>query len=162
MKNFNKYISIYKEQLEKGEIQKAYTGLIKYVMKLRAVFANKLSDKFSFGNILQGYMDYTYFYFSNEQLKKKKLKFGLVLNHQEMRFEIWLLGNTISVQRIYWELLKATELNKNKKEMPQYSVLETILVRNPDFNNLDLLAQQIENAMIYESDEIINYIEKIN
>ena len=99
MKDFNKYVSIYKDQLDKGNIQKAYTGLVKYVMKLKTIFAKDLSDKFTIGNILRGYMDYTYFYFSNDYLKKNKLKFGLVLNHEKMRFEIWLLGQTIDIQK---------------------------------------------------------------
>ena len=41
-------------------------------------------------SIVKGYMDYTYFYFTNDYLKNQKLKLGLVLNHKEMRFEIWL------------------------------------------------------------------------
>lgn len=162
MENLNKFISIYKKQLDEGKIQKAYTGLVKYVMKLKTVFKNNHSDKFSTGNILQGYMDFTYFYFSNNYLEQQKLKFGLVLNHQEMRFEIWLLGRTLDIQKKYWELLKTSKWNKDKTEMPKYSVLEDILVENPDFNNLELLTKQIENRTIQISDEIISHLKTIN
>ncbi|MBT3180121.1 MAG: hypothetical protein HOB40_08995 [Candidatus Marinimicrobia bacterium] len=162
MKDFNKYVSIYKDQLDKGNIQKAYTGLVKYVMKLKTIFAKDLSDKFTIGNILRGYMDYTYFYFSNDYLKKNKLKFGLVLNHEKMRFEIWLLGQTIDIQKKYWKLLKTTEWNKDKTEMPKYSVIETVLVENPDFNNLELLTEKIKNRAIQISDEITDYLKTIN
>lgn len=31
MKNLNQYVAIYKEQLDKGDIQEAYVGLVKYV-----------------------------------------------------------------------------------------------------------------------------------
>ena len=158
MEDLNKYVSIYKEQLNKGDILIAYKELVKFVMKLRTDFNKSLSDQYSFAGILHGYMDYTYFYYSNDFLKGKKLKLGLVLNHLEMRFEIWLLGNTIPNQKKYWELLKTTKWNKDKMEMPKYSILETILVENPDFNNLNVLTEQIESKMIKVSDEILDYL----
>jgi hypothetical protein len=162
MENLNKYIAIYKEQLEKGDILIAYNKLVKFVMKLRTEFIKTLSDQYSFSGILHGYMDYTYFYYPNDFLKSKKLKLGLVLNHLEMRFEIWLLGNTIPNQKKYWELLKTAKWNKNKTEMPKYSILEAILVENPDFNNLNALTEQIENEMIKVSDEILDYLKTLN
>ncbi|MCT3648445.1 hypothetical protein HZQ44_09750 [Elizabethkingia anophelis] len=162
MENLNKYVSIYKEQLNKGDILIAYNELVKFVMKLRTDFIKNLSDQYSFAGILHGYMDYTYFYYSNDFLKGKKLKFGLVLNHLEMRFEVWLLGGTLPVQKEYWELSKNTKWNKNRVEMPKYSILEAVLVEKPDFNNLDILAEQIENEMIKVSDEILDYLNQID
>lgn len=162
MENLNKYVAIYKEQLEKGDILIAYNELVKFVMKLRTEFIKTLSDQYSFAGILHGYMDYTYFYYSNDFLKSKKLKLALVLNHLEMRFEIWLLGNTIPNQKKYWELLKATKWNKDKMEMPKYSILEITLVENPDFNNLNALTEQIETKMIKVSDEILDYLKTLN
>ncbi|MCE4564405.1 hypothetical protein INQ51_08795 [Maribellus sp. CM-23] len=158
MKDLNKYVSIYQDQLKKGDILIAYNELVKLVMNLRTEFIKTLSDQYSFAGILHGYMDFTYFYYSNDFLKSKKLKFGLVLNHLDMRFEIWLLGNTIPIQKKYWELLKKTEWNKGKMEMPKYSILETNLVENPDFNNLDKLTEQIKTKMIQTSDEILDYL----
>lgn len=162
MEDLNKYISVYKEQLEKGDILIAYNVLVKFVMKLRNNFINNLSDQYSFAGILHGYMDYTYFYYSNDYLKHKKLKLGLVLNHLDMRFEVWLLGNTISNQKKYWELLKTTTWNKDRTEMPKYSILETTLVENPDFNNLNALSEQIETNMIKVSDEILDYLKALD
>ncbi len=162
MENLNTYVSIYQEQLKKGDILIAYNELVKFVMKLRTDFIKSLSDHYSFGGILHGYMDYTYFYYSNVFLKSKKLKFGLVLNHLEMRFEIWLLGNTVSTQKEYWELMKTTKWNKDKTEMPTYSILETTIVEHPDFNNLNLLANQIETKIIQSSNEILDYLKTLN
>lgn len=161
MENLNKYVAVYKEQLEKGDILIAYNELVKFVMNLRTEFIKTLSDHYSFAGILHGYMDFTYFYYSNDFLKSKKLKFGLVLNHVEMRFEIWLLGNTIPTQKKYWELLKNTKWNKDKTEIPKYSILETTLVKNPDFNNLDKLTEQIESKMINASNEILDYLKTL-
>ncbi|RYH71778.1 hypothetical protein EVU94_14755 [Flavobacteriaceae bacterium 144Ye] len=162
MENLNKYVAVYKEQLEKGDILIAYNELVKFVMKLRTEFIKTLSDQYSFAGILHGYMDYTYFYYSNDFLKTKKLKLGLVLNHLEMRFEIWLLGNTIPNQKKYWELMKTTKWNKDRTEMPKYSILETTLVKNPDFNNLHKLTEQIETKMIKASDEILDHIKTLD
>ena len=162
MENLNKYVSIYKKQLEKGDILIAYNELVKFVMSLRTDFIKSLSDQYSFSGILHGYMDYTYFYYSNDFLKSKKLKLGLVLNHLEMRFEVWLLGNTITNKKKYWELSKTTKWNKDKTEMPKYSILEATLVENPDFNNLNTLTEQIETKMITVSDEILDYLKTLN
>jgi hypothetical protein len=162
MEDLNKYVSVYKEQLEKGDILIAYNELVKFVMRLRTDFIKNLSDQYSFAGILHGYMDYTYFYYSNDYLKHKKLKLGLVLNHLEMRFEVWLLGNTIPNQKKYWELLKNTTWNKDRTEMPKYSILETTLVENPDFNNLNALSEQIETNMIKVSVEILDYLKALD
>jgi hypothetical protein len=162
MENLNRYVAIYKEQLDKGDILVAYNELVKFVMKLRTEFIKRHSDKYSFSGILHGYMDYTYFYYSNDFLKTKKLKLGLVLNHLEMRFEVWLLGNTKPIQKKYWELSKSTKWNNGKDEMPAYSILEAVLVENPDFNNLDKLTEQIEVKMIKASEEILDYLKSLN
>ncbi|MFK7971441.1 MAG: hypothetical protein AB8F95_13810, partial [Bacteroidia bacterium] len=155
MKNLSHYVAIYKEQLAKGDILIAYNELVKFVMKLRTDFIKNLSGEYSFSGILHGYMDYTYFYYTNDFLKSKKLKLGLVLNHVEMRFEIWLLGNTIAVQKNYWELLKDTKWNKDKTEMPKYSILEAIIEDSPDFDDLPFLSQNLEKSLIEVSGEIM-------
>ncbi len=162
MKDLNKYVSIYQDQLKKGDILIAYNELVKFVMNLRTEFIKNLSDQYSFAGILHGYMDYTYFYYSNEFLKSKKLKLGLVLNHMEMRFEIWLLGNTKPIQQKYWELSKNTKWNKDNAEMPKYSILESVIVEKPDFDNFDKLSEQIETKMVQVSDEILDYLKTLN
>ncbi|MBC9798453.1 DUF7000 family protein [Sinomicrobium weinanense] len=62
------------------------------------------------------------------------------------------------IQKKYWELLKNTKWSKEKTEMPKYSILEMTLVENPDFNNLDKLAERIETKMIEASSEILDYL----
>lgn len=158
MKDLNYFIDKYKEQLDKGDIQEAYVGLVKYVTRLGANLSKSLGDTYSFGSLFQGYMDYTYFYYSNDFLKKRKLKMGLVLNHTKMQFEIWLLGQTIPIQEKYWEYFKLTKWNKNRTTRPQYSILETVLIGNPNFNDLEKLTKEIENKLISISDEIIEDI----
>lgn len=162
MKNLNHYVAIYKAQLAKGDILIAYNHLVKFVMKLRTDFIKKYSAQYTFTGILHGYMDYTYFYYTNDFLKSKKLKLGLVLNHVEMRFEIWLLGNTINIQKKYWEALQTSKWNKNRQEMPKYAILEAVIASNPDFNDLPALAEKLETQFIHESDEIIRTVKNLD
>ena len=107
-------------------------------------------------------MDYAYFYFFNDYLRSKKLRFGLVLNHQQMRFELWLLGQNAVLQAKYWELLKKTEWNKDRTAMPQYCVLEVVLVDNPDFDNQDALTEEIVKHAMRVAGEVESYIQSID
>lgn len=156
MKNLNHYVAIYKEQLSKGDILIAYKGLVSFVMKLRVDLIKSMSETYSFSGMLHGYMDYTYFYYMNDFLKDKKMKLGLVLNHKEMQFEIWLLGNTKVIQSRYWEVLMESKWNKGKLKMPEFSILEAIIDASPDFNDLPALSLRLEEKLKNVSEEIIN------
>jgi hypothetical protein len=158
MKDLNYYVQSYKEQLQKGEIQEAYTRLVKYVTRLGTTLSKNLTESYSFGSLFQGYMDYTYFYYQNDFLKERKLKMGLVLNHTKMQFEVWLLGQTIPIQEKYWQYFKTTKWNKNRTTKPQYSILETVLIENPNFSDLDMLSKQIEDSLVLVTKEIIEDI----
>ena len=156
MRNLNKFVHNYKIQLAKGEIQSAYSQLVKLVMALRTRFIANLKGEFSVGGLLQGYMDYTYFYYSNDLLQEKGLKLGLVLNHLEMRFEVWLLGRTKPVQTEYWNLFQGSKWVQSGSTMPQYSILEVIIVADPNFDDLTKLSNQIEKNARKTSAEIID------
>ncbi|WCL48298.1 DUF7000 family protein [Leptospira sp. GIMC2001] len=158
MKDLNFYVKAYKDQLDQGDIQEAYIGLMKYMSRLGTALSKNLTDSYSFGSLFQGYMDYTYFYYSNEFLKDRKLKMGLVLNHVKMQFEIWLLGQTIPIQEKYWEYFKTTKWNKNRTTKPQYSILEAVLIESPNFNDLDKLTKKIEEKLVITTDEILQEI----
>lgn len=68
------------------------------------------------------------------------------------------LGNTIAIQKEYWNLLKSTKWNIDKSEMPQYSILEAVIIDNPDFNNLELLSQKFHKNMVQVTDESIELL----
>ena len=159
-KTFNDYAHIYGAQVRQGDIQEAYMRLVKYVSTLKAHCSKQFGDEFTFGNTFQGYMDYTYFYFFDSFLRSQFLRFGVVLNHVEMRFELWLLGQNAKTQKKYWELLKDSKWNEHQTSMPKYSVLEVVLVEKPDFNNLDVLTQNIEKQVHCLSEEIIHFLKQ--
>ncbi|MHC6201989.1 DUF7000 family protein [Breznakiellaceae bacterium SP9] len=160
-KPLNDYVHIYKEELAKGQIQIIYEFLLKYMMSLKIDFEKDLSKQYSFGNISPGYMDFTYFPFFNDYLRNEKLRFGIVLIHKEVRFELWLMGQNAEIQKKYWEILKKSKWNKGRTEMPKYSVLEESLVENPNFSELDTLSKEILEKTIHATDEVIKYIKKL-
>ncbi len=148
-------IAVYKKALASGEIQKTYQTLVGVVQALRTDFAKTYGDDFSVAHILHGYIDFTYFYLQNAYLKKKKLKFAVVLNHQQGAFELWLLGQTKDVQIRYWEMLKDLDW-VNENAMPKYSIAEILLLANPDFDNMERLSEAVRKVFEDRSKEIID------
>jgi hypothetical protein len=43
-------------------------------------------------------------------------------------------------------------------EMPQYSIIEAVIIDKPDFNNLELLSKEIHKNMIQVTDEVIELL----
>jgi hypothetical protein len=154
-KDINKCIEIYKSQLENESIQIAYITLMRYIAELKATFPNKYKT----GNISPGYLDYTYFPFFNDYLRKHKLRFGIVLNHKKMKFELWLMGQNEILQKEYWNILKNTSWNKDKLIRPKYAVLEVSLLDKIDFNNKEKMTTQILGQTISLAKEIQIYLE---
>jgi len=161
-KKINSCISFYKEQVNKSDIQKTYMFLLKYLMQVKASFEKAFSKEYSYGYVSPGYMDYSYFSFANEYLKDKRLRFGIVLNHSEMRFELWLMGQNKEIQNSYWNLLKASTWNQDRTTKPQYAELEIVLVDNPNFENIDALTADIINRAIEEANRVIVYLKKLD
>jgi hypothetical protein len=151
MESFQENMSEYKKQLAKGAIQKAYKGLMEYMMDLRTHFQNKYPDHFVSGSIYYGYMDMTYFSFIPDSFKQRKLKTAIVFIHETFRFEVWLAGYNKQVQTKYWKLFKDSGWNKYhivSTTKGVDSILENVLVENPDLNDLDALTKQIESATL--------------
>ena len=159
-KKTNSYISAYQEQIRKGDIQKTYSFLLKYVMQLKASLEKSFSLEYSFGNVSPGYLDFSYFSFYNSYLRDKKLRFGIVLNHREMRFELWLMGQNKKIQDKYWNIFKESPWNQGRTTMPRYSELEIVLIDNPDFEKTDELTANILKRAVVEVDRIIAYLKE--
>ncbi len=157
-KDISKCIEIYKNQLAQGDIQHAYITLTKYVAELKA----KFPEQYSTGNISFGYLDYTYFPFFNDYLKNHKLRFGIVLNHEKMRFELWLMGQNAHIQEDYWKILKDTEWNKDIEVMPKYSVLEVCIEDNINFDNREIMTDTILNRAVSLAENILMFLEHLN
>lgn len=157
-KDIQKCLEIYKEQLNQGYIQTAYLTLIQYVGQLKS----KFPKDYKTGNISFGYLDYTYFAFFNQYLRDQKLRFGIVLNHEKLQFELWLMGQNADIQRKYWKILKKTKWNHNQKIMPEYSIVEIVLEINIDFENQESMTHHIIERSVSLASQIQEYLIQIH
>ena len=157
-KSLNARIPAYKKVFASGEIQKTYQSLVGVVQDLRTEFKKAYKSKFSVANVLHGYIDFTYFYLQNDYLKKHRLKLAIVFNHQEVCFELWLLGQTKDVQVNFWEKLKG-EKWVNEDSMPEWSIFEIVMIANPDFDDIELLSESIHSTFTRFSNEIFEVLE---
>ncbi len=159
-KSLNARISAYKNAFADGELQKTYQDLVGIVQNLRTDFSKLYEGEYTVANLLHGYIDFTYFYLQNDYLKKRKLKYAIVLNHQLVHFELWLLGQTKDVQVDYWQKLKGLKWT-NDEEMPKYSILEIVLLPLADFDNFNILSKSIHSAFGSATKEIFKALEAV-
>jgi Family of unknown function (DUF7000) len=161
MASFHDDLEEYKQQLEKGSIQRAYRGLMEYIMDLRTYFQKKYPSYFVSGSIYYGYMDMTYFSFFPQSLKDKGLKVAIVFLHQAFRFEVWLAGYNKQVQARYWKLLRETGWSKYRLVTTPKgtdSILESILVDHPDFRDPEALTSQIDQETMKFIGDVENFL----
>jgi hypothetical protein len=151
MRTFPESMDEYREQLQKGAIQQAYRGLMEYMLSLRAYFQKQYPEYDVPGSLYFGYMDMTYFAIIPPELKQRKLKVAVVFLHEAFRFEVWLSGSNRQVQVDFSNLLRGKGWDKYKLTAdPEASdsILEHILVAEPDFSDLDALTKMIEIGTI--------------
>lgn len=163
MKSLNEAVKEYRKQIEKGDIREAYQGLMECMMGLRSHFEKKHPDSFVSGSLYFGTMDMTYFSFIPESLKRKKLKIAIVLVHDTVRFEVWLAGFNKRIQAKYWTFFK--ESGWNKYRLPPTikgadSILESVLVDAPDFDDGKALTRLIEKGTLSFTKDVVDFLHK--
>lgn len=153
-------LNFYKSAMTQGEIPAAYRFLMGFMHGLKAQFEKAFAAQYQTGNLSPGYLDYTYFPFFDGYLRDNRLRFGIVLNHEKLRFELWLMGQNAVVQQAFWDLLKSSKWNKGVANMPRYAVLESILVADPDFEKPEMLTQKILAAAESTAAEIVAQLKR--
>lgn len=151
MKSLQENMVEFRKQLEIGAIQKAYLGLMEYMMSLKHHFSNKYPEYATPGSLYNGYMDMTYFSILPRSLKDRDLKIAIVFLYDTFRFEIWLSGKNKQVLAKYWQIFSESQWNRYKIVEPAKgvdSVVEHILVDNPDFSDLATLTNKIEQETL--------------
>lgn len=146
MDSLNSDIREYTLLLKKGGIRRAYTGIMAFMSALKTYLEKNYPD-YATGALYFGYMDMTYFAFTPSDLKDKKLKIAVVYLHEGNRFEAWLGGINRKVQAEYIRLLSNKNTGKYRlsKALPGVdSIIESILIENPDFDHAEELKKQIE------------------
>jgi len=145
MDSLNAHIREYTFQLGKGHIQKAYRGIMSFMSDLKTYLEDKYPD-YTASALYCGYMDMTYFAFTPDVLKSRKLKIAIVFLHQECRFELWLAGNNRKIQADYIDLLSHKNIGGYSLSQIQPgvdSIIASSIIEQPDFDNHDELKKQI-------------------
>lgn len=146
MPTFSDYVAEYRKQLARGYIQKAYRGLVEFMVELKRHFNNHFPGYEVSSNLYPGYLDMTYFALLPPALKSRKLKIAVVFIHETASFEVWLAGANRQLQAKYWGLIKDEDWGKYRITPPGKgvdSILAGDLSANPDFNDLETLKSQI-------------------
>lgn len=165
MGSFQEAMKEYKQQLDKGTIQTAYKGFMEYFMDLRTHFKNKYPDHVVSGSIYYGYMDMTYFSFTPRSLLDRKLKIAIVFIHDSFKFEVWLAGYNKQVQSKYWKLFMEKDWDKYPPVPTTEgadSIVEHVLVDDPDFRDLTALTKQIETGTLKFIEDIEGFLSAYN
>ena len=108
MQSLNEAIRAYTIQLQNGEIQKAYKGIMTFMSGLKTYLESQHPD-YSVSGLYFGYMDMTYFAFTPLEFKQRSLKVAIVYLHEQNRFEVWLGGANRKVQANYIEIFRVKE-----------------------------------------------------
>ncbi len=163
MASFHEQMMEYRRQLAKGSIIEAYRGLMDYFNRLRGYFQKQYPEYGVSGSVYYGFMDMTYFALFPESLKHRKLKIAIVFLHEEFRFDVWLSGSNRKVQTEYWKVVQEREWDEYRIPIIAKgvdSILEYVVVENPDFRDFDALTQQIERGTLKFIDDVENFLSK--
>ena len=160
---FHESMMEYKNQLANGVIIEAYRGLMDYFNGLRVYFQKKYPEFSVSGSVYYGFMDMTYFAVFPESFKRRKLKVAIVFLHEAFRFEVWLSAANKTVQTEYWNLVR--ERGWKKYRIPSTtkgvdSILEYIVVDEPDFRDLDAVTGQIERGTLKFISDVESFLAK--
>ncbi len=150
MPSLNESVREYTAQLQQGQIQKAYKGIMTFMSALKAYLENRHEDYAATG-LYFGYMDMTYFAFTPLELKQRSLKIAIVYLHEQNRFEAWLGGANRKVQAEYIELFSAIEnLSFQLSDVSPGvdSIVEMQILEQPDFDHPQELMLAIESKVI--------------
>ena len=150
MKSLNKSLYEFGKLIEETDLQEAYRELIKYIKELRIYFKENHPEFEVSGNLYQGYMDLTFFSFTTTLVNQRQLKYMVVFRYEKMRFEVWLSGRNRAVMSDYHGKfskydLKNYSLTDDVKGMS--SIIEAVLVEQPDFDDLSVLTRQIDRGV---------------
>ena len=151
----------YKNQLQNGNIVRAYRGLMAYMQDLRTHFAKTYPDYFVSGSLYTGFMDMTYFAVSPPALKQRSLKAAIVFVHEAFRFEVWLSGANRQIQAERWKVIKTSGWD-TYSVVPVITgsdaIVEHVLVAEPNFDDLPALTDRIERGTLRFIHEVEAYL----
>jgi hypothetical protein len=96
-------------------------------------------------------------------LRSRKLKIAIVFVYDAIRFEVWLSGQNKQVQTEYLKMVKDSSWDKYRIPSTTKgvdSIVEHILVDDPDFSDLDSLKKQVERGTLEFIKDVQDFLSK--
>lgn len=149
-----KHMDIYSEQMAANSIRIIYSLILDNLKDIKKDFPSKYKT----GVMQHQNLENTYFTFFSEEQKKNKVKFAVVLNHENVRHELWVLGNNVKVQNRLWNILKDTSWNIDGSYQPYKSATRVIITDKISLLDEKQLRQSVIKKAVELSEEIYNYI----
>ncbi|MBP1745126.1 MAG: hypothetical protein H6Q58_2104 [Firmicutes bacterium] len=162
MESLNEHIMEYSAQLRKGRIQKAYKGIMNFMSDMKGYLERKHPEQSS-SSLYLGYMDMTYFAFTPPALQNLKLKIAIVFLHEQCRFELWLAASNRKLQAHYIDLLSRKDLGGytlSKIRPGEDSIIASVIVEQPDFDNPEKLKKQIEARTVEFAGDMVSILKE--
>lgn len=160
MGSLNDQIREYRLQLSKGQIQTAYKGIMTFMSGLKSHLEDNYPDHFT-SALYFGYLDMTYFALTPAFLKERKLKIAIVYLHEPGRFEVWLGGSNRKIQADTNERLSQRDLGRYQLSQMHPgvdSIIESVIVEQPNFDELEELKTQIKKKTIEFINDMISLL----
>jgi hypothetical protein len=98
-------------------------------------------------------------------LKNRNLKIILLFVHDTFELQVWLAGYNKNVQAKYWRLFNEGNWNKYHVAATTKDVdyiVDTVLVKNPDFSDLNALTKQIEAGTLKFIEDVEAFLSKVD
>lgn len=152
--NLNKNLILkYNDILCESNIIEAYQEFIKLFKTLHKELKNKLPN-YNFQNkISENILTYSYFSFTNDEIKKNKLKFVVVFMHKTRKFELWLSGMNRSVQ-INCNIKMKENYLKCENPIKNDYIYKTEILKLIDFKDINNLIDLYYQNIIKMNDSI--------
>ena len=143
--HIQEYMRLYRDQLRIGAIQKAYSRIMLVFAHLQKAITDIESGKVS-SLRNSGIFEETYFTFIPHYLVSGQLKYVVVFNHTQFNFTIYLSGRNKGITAQFKEQLERANWQgsgTNRKSKSGFSIIESILIENPDFSNIEELTSKL-------------------
>ena len=109
-------------------------------------------------------MDMTCFSLTPASLTERKLKVAIVFVYETFGFEDWLAAVNKQVQAKHWQLIKDIGWGQYRLVLTTEgvdSIVEHVLIENPDFNDLDALTAKIEAGILSYIADVTYFLSEI-
>ena len=150
----------YKRLLGEGKVQRAYRGILQYLMNLQSRLKAEFPE-FEVSAVYPGYMDMSYFSFTPKSLTSHGLKVAIVFLHETFTFQVWLGARNRQLQSKFVGLFEQAGWNPTEISTPRPgvdSIVEQVLVSEPNFEDPKSLSDQILASTIAFSEKVDSFL----